>query len=270
MRRHLATVVLLAAALAALPAPAQAAEPAVGQCFDYAAAALAKPSIDANPVSCEGPHRAETFFVGTLPGNFPDPQTASVRQRLDAQANACTADQMNAYLGLASSLPTRFRPVAVYPSSSEYANGARWIRCDVVFDEGLGIGVMPKPAPAWVAENAGNPTAFAACTPSTGYNKVPSPTRTQITACTEPTKQWIRVSTPTIAKIWQKYPGANALNAISSRKCKPVKDVYHGGLKDSWARGWWFIYPMAKGWNDGMRTTSCWVPLKQYLATPAA
>lgn len=266
--RIAALVTVTGLGLALLPSAAQAAQPAVGQCYDYPASALKSPSNDAAPVACEGPHRAETFFVGALAPAFPDPARASIRQRLDATANNCTLDRMNAYLGLSLPIPSRFRPVAVFPSSAEHAAGARWIRCDVVFDAGLGIGGMTQPAPGWVAANAANPTAFAACTNGVGYSRVPSATKTQIGPCTNPTKQWILVARPTIAKIWQKYPGARALGSKSEKVCKPYKNTFNGGIKDAYARGWWFIYPMAKGWSAGTRTTSCWVPLKQYLATP--
>ena len=97
---------------------------------------------------------------------------------------------------------------------------------------------------------------------------MPSATKTRITACTRPTKEWILVATPTIAKVWQPYPGARTLGRKSATACRPYASTYNGGIKDPYARGWWYIYPIAKGWATGTRTTSCWVPLGQYLATP--
>lgn len=254
VRNGLAAVVTATALLTGTPA--HAAEPAIGTCFDGAAA-----------VPCTGPHRTETFFVATLPDTFPDPATATVRQRLDVTANTCTNDRMLAYLGLSMPIPSRFRPIAVFPTPAEYASGERWVRCDVGYDAGRETGVLTQPAPAWVAANAGNPTAFAACTPSTGYSQTPSATKTNITECTNPARQWVLVAKPTIAKIWQKYPGAKSLERKSAAACKPVKNTFHGGLKDPYARGWWYIYPLAKSWEQGVRTTTCWVPLKQYLDT---
>jgi hypothetical protein len=276
MRRAIRVLAVSFAALAAtavassvLVVPAQAAEPTAGQCYDYPTSALAKVSNTAAPVACEGPHRAETFFTGALSANFPDPAKATARQLADARVNNCSRDRMNSYLTLTTALPSRFRPVAIFPSTEQYAAGERWIRCDVVFSTGLGIGVMTKPAPVWVAENAANAATFNFCSPGVGYSNMPSPTKTQAQPCTNPSKQWILVANPAVAKIWQKYPGARTLNARASAKCKVYKNTYNGGIKDSFARGWSYIYPMAKGWSAGVRTASCWVPLKQYNNTKA-
>ena len=259
----------LIAATSLLGAPAaSAATPAVGQCWDYGAKALKALAVPGDPVPCEGPHRAETFAIGTLPADFPRLEDATMRQVVAVRTAACTEAGMRAYLGLPEGLPTRFRAVAVFPSNAELGAGERWLRCDVVYDTGLDFGVMPKAAPVWVAENAANPTAFAFCTPSSGYFKMPSPTKTLAQECTDPAKQWILVARPTMGKPAQNFPGSNALDRRASRACAKYKDVYNGGQKDRYQRGWAYTFPLAKGWSEGLRTGTCWVPLKQYLATP--
>lgn len=270
MLRRIATLALsLTVSALALPlvaAPAQAA-PTTGQCWDYQAKALAKLAVAGDPVACEGPHRAETFAVTTLPAGFPALADATTRQVVAVREGACTEAAMRAYLGLGEGLPTRFRPVAVFPSEAQRAAGEQWVRCDVVFDTGLALGVIPKSAPAWVAENAANPIAFGYCTPGVGYSKMPSPTKTLAQQCSAPTKQWLLVARPSLGKAAAKYPGARALDRRASQACSRYKNTFNGGLKDPYARGWAYIYPMPKGWNDGMRTASCWVPLKQYQDT---
>ena len=259
----------LVTATTALATPAQAAAtPSVGQCWDYQARALAKLAVPGDPVACEGPHRAETFAIGALPADFPRLEEATVRQVVALRTAACTEPALRAYLGLPTGLPTRFRAVAVFPSNDQLAAGERWLRCDAVYDTGLGLGVMPKAAPGWVAENAANPTAFSFCTPGTGYFRMPSPTRTLAQECTDPAKQWILVARPTMGKPAQRFPGSTALDRRASRACSKYKDVFNGGQKDRYQRGWAYTFPLAKGWNEGLRTGTCWVPLKQYLATP--
>ena len=258
---------IAATALVGLPAPAAAA-PTLGQCWDYPAKALAKLAVPGDPVPCDGPHRAETFAVGTLPAGFPRLEDATMRQVVAVRSAACTEPGLRAYLGLPEGLPTRFRAVAVFPSNDQLAAGERWLRCDAVYDAGRDLGAMPKPAPAWVAENLANPTAFAFCTPGTGYFKMPSPTRTLAQECTDPAKQWILVARPTMGKPAQNYPGARTLDRRGNRACAKYKDVYNGGQKDRYQRGWAYTFPLAKGWSEGLRTGTCWVPLKQYLATP--
>ena len=261
--------VSLVVATMAVAVPAQAAPaPGIGQCWDYRAKALARLAVPGDPVPCEGPHRAETFAIGTLPAGFPRLTDATMRQVVAVRSAACTEPALRAYLGLPAGLPTRFRAVAVFPSDDQLAAGERWLRCDAVYDSGLDLGVMPKPAHGWVAENAGNPTAFAFCTPSTGYFKMPSPTKTLAQECSDPAKQWILVARPTMGRPAQNYPGARALDRRGSRACAKYKDVYNGAQKDRYQRGWSYTYPLAKGWSEGLRTGTCWVPLKQYLATP--
>ena len=250
------------------PSPAWAAAPTSGQCWTYDAKALSRLAVPGDPVSCEGPHRAETFAVGTLPAGFPKLADAMVRQVVAIRQSTCTPAALAAYLGSTGPLPSRFRAVAVFPSDAQVTAGERWVRCDLVYDTGRDFGAMPKPAPAWVAENAANPIAFAFCTPGVGFSKMPSPTNTVAQECTAPTKQWILVSRPTVGKPAQAYPGANALDRRTSKHCARFRNVYNGGFKDPYARGWSYIYPMPKGWNDGVREATCWVPLKQYLDTP--
>lgn len=251
----------------ALAPAASAAEPVVGACYDYPAAAAKKPQNPAGPVPCEGPHTAEAYFLTQLPTAFPEPSTASPRQVVDAVANACTLERAYAYLGLTPDLPTRFQSYGVFPTTGQWSAGDHWLRCDVTIRSGTGLGKWTGSGPAWVASQ--NPTSFRYCTPSTGYAQVPSPNKTQVVPCTNPPKQWIMVSTPSLGKIWSKYPGNKALNAKATRACKSMKDVYAGGLPNL-ARGWYYIIPTSKGWADGRRTASCFVPLKQFLgSTPA-
>jgi len=272
--RRIARIVAAAACCASISAslttafglpPASAAEPTSGQCHVNAPLGPKKGSNLQSTASCEGPHLSETFFVGSLPASFPDPAKASAKQIAAVRASNCTVQRMNAYMGLNSPVPSRFRPVALFPNSVEYAAGDRWIRCDLVYSSGLSLGEMPKPAAQWVGDNVADLSVFNYCTPGVGYSKMPSPTKTSAQQCTNPSKQWVLVSRPTVGSIGQKYPGSRSLNSKAAAKCKGFKNTYSGGIKDPYSRGWSYIYPMAKGWTEGVRTVTCWVPLKQYV-----
>lgn len=268
--RRMSTIVATAlccavAATAVGIAPASAAQPTVGDCHNNAPLGPKKGSNLQSVALCEGPHLSETFYVGSLPASFPDPTKATAKQIAAARASNCTVARMNTYMGLNSPIPTRFRPVALFPDTLQYGAGERWIRCDLVYSTGLSIGEMPKPAAQWVGENAGDLSVFNYCTPGVGYSKMPSPTKTSAQSCDSPTKQWVLVARPTVGTIAQKYPGSRSLNSKAASKCKVFKNTYSGGIKDPYSRGWSYIYPMAKGWTEGVRTVSCWVPLKQYI-----
>ncbi len=244
--------------------PANAAEPTTGDCHVNAPLGPQGSNLQSTTI-CEDPHLSETFLVGSLPSGFPDPAKASAKEIAAVRSSNCTEERMNAYMGLNTSIPSRFRPVALFPNSVEYAAGERWIRCDLVYSSGLSLGEIPKPAAAWVADNAADLSVFNYCTPGVGYSKMPSPTKTLAQDCTSPAKQWVLVARPTVGTIGQKYPGSRSLDNKAATKCKAFKNTYSGGISDPYERGWSYIYPMAKGWAEGVRTVSCWVPLKQYV-----
>lgn len=245
--------------------PANAAEPKSGDCHVNAPLGPKGGSNLQSTALCEAPHLSETFLVGTLPSRFPDPANASAKEIAAVKASNCTVERMTAYLGLNTPIPSRFRPVALFPNSIEYAAGERWIRCDLVYSSGLSLGEIPKPAAAWVADNVADLSVFNYCTPGVGYSKMPSPTKTLAEDCTSPTKQWVLVARPVVGTIGRKYPGSRSLDSKAASKCKAFKNTYSGGIKDPYGREWSYIYPMAKGWAEGVRTVSCWVPLKQYI-----
>ena len=249
------------------PAVAATADPAVGECRDLTRAQVDAGRTDAPPVDCSGPHRTETFAVGTVPASFPGPATASVRQRIDAVEQACTRERMDAYLGLQADFPNRFEAIGAFPSPAQWDAGARWVRCDLVLREALGFGRWRGPAPALVA--ASDPAVFRFCTPSERYYGIPDARRLRAVACGKPASQWILVATPELGAVWSRYPGAKVIARKARAACEPLKHAYPGTIAKASERGWFYVVPTATGWARGDRDAKCFVPLRQYLESPA-
>ncbi|WP_240619378.1 septum formation family protein [Blastococcus sp. TF02-8] len=126
------------------PAPETlAAAPAAGTCWEDTTPGSGLPLDETVPVACGQPHHAETvvanedvFAAGmaypTLRDLGSDPAN---RQTLH---DICSPPLVVGYLGL--DVQTELPPYALYvttaarlPNKEEWAAGARWIRCDIVY-----------------------------------------------------------------------------------------------------------------------------------------
>ena len=106
--------------------------PDVGACRMLEPDDVAQPSNDTDPVSCDQAHTAQTYAVGSLPGQFHD----ATYDDADVAAyvyRTCT-DRFIEFTGADESLAMRtilswawFRP-----GKSAWDAGARWYRCDVI------------------------------------------------------------------------------------------------------------------------------------------
>ena len=90
------TIGLLAPAVMALgfAAPAQAATPAIGECYNYPIAVRDEVSSSAGAVSCTSAHTAETYWTGSLKPTFGPPSKATPGARL-AATTACNTETLN-------------------------------------------------------------------------------------------------------------------------------------------------------------------------------
>ena len=257
---------LLGGLLLAPPASASDA-PAVGTCFNYSAKEAKEITTTAGPVDCAGPHTAEVFAVGSAPTSMPDPRSAKPAQIIAATKSSCTEAGLKAYLGLTDDFPTRFQFKAHFPSAEQWAAGQRWVRCDLTLRDQLALGTWAGTAAS--AVQAQGSAAFRFCTPSVGLLEAPDATKTRAQNCTDPKKQWILVATQSLGLSGAKFPGLTRLQKKATAICKRYRNVYHGGLKDDFTRGWYYFIPTSVGWKAGDREVKCWVPLVQFQNTPA-
>lgn len=259
LRTGLSTAVLSAVALTALAgavAPVAEAAATVGACYAYKAAVLKEVSSDAPMVDCTALHTAETYYVGTLPNSFGLPSDASPASIL-AAGKPCTVAAMNAYLGMPDRvLPSRFRPVVLFPTDQQWAAGERWMRCDVVLQGGLSLKAFTGTAAEFVAKAP--QTQFDFCTPAE-----PNARATSAYPCLNPKKNWIKVLDQDLGGPGSKFPGTSTVERKTRNLCEKQGKKWNGKEKYP---GWWAIWPTSVGWNQGKRSAQCFVPYKQYLA----
>ena len=256
-------LVLASPGVAAVAPAAQAAAPAPGTCWAYSVK-QAEQRASGSAVECTASHTAETFFVGTLRENFPDPAKVSTREIGREFARNCTIQRMNAYLGVSQGLPLRTRIFMFLPNAAQWQAGERWVRCDVAMRSGLELEKLRGPLPDLIASSPAN--AFQYCTPSVGFIEWPDPVRTRAQRCNAPKKQWILVGTPKLGEPAAKFPGQRAAERRARDRCAQFRDTYPGGKRKT-DRNWFYIYPTTVGWDRGERNASCWVPLQQYADT---
>ena len=253
---------LALASLGAAPsvhATAPAAPATQDACYGYQASGTKAQAPNAPQVPCEGPHTAQTFFVGSLPEGFGIPDKASAKSRLRA-TRACTPEAMNAYLGLTNTaIPSRFQVVTVFPSQAQWNAGERWVRCDVALRGGRNYTSFSGTAQQLVASTPREQFNF--CTPS-----VPGSRTKSAFPCTKPKKNWIMVAERDLGKVGSNFPGSRSVERKAKRICQKVGNTYT--VRKSFYP-WWAIWPTRVGWQDGDRTAQCFVPYEEYLKTTA-
>jgi hypothetical protein len=139
-----------------------AADPVVGTCRTIAEGQDDDPRDPPDPVACWEEHDAETAAVDDsgLGGSDPYPTARDVADEDGAAATAldgvCTRGVLTAYLG-GDDLDEPYASVAPYlPSEEQWAAGARWVRCDVLYGYS-----SPETAPGILAGALKGPDAAA-------------------------------------------------------------------------------------------------------------
>lgn len=252
------TVVVSMLSGAPLAQATQGQAPAIQDaCYDYRSSGTTAQAANAPQVPCEGPHTAQTFFVGSLPEGFGVPDKADAKARLRA-TRACTPEAMNAYLGLANTaIPSRFQIVTVFPTPAQWNAGERWVRCDVALRGGRNYTRFSGTAQQLVASTPREQFNF--CTPS-----VPGSRTKSAFPCTKPKRNWIMVAERDLGNVGSNFPGSRSVERKAKRICQKVGNTYT--VRKSFYP-WWAIWPTRVGWRDGDRTAQCFVPYEEYLKT---
>lgn len=226
-------------------------------CYDYRASGTKAQAATAPAVPCEGPHTAQTFYVGSLPEGFGVPDRANAKARLRA-ARACTPEAMHTYVGLTNTaIPSRFQIVTVFPTKAQWEAGERWMRCDVVLRGGTQYTRFSGSAQQLVAST---PRAqFDFCTPS-----VPGSRTKSAYPCTKPKRNWIMVAERDLGNVASNFPGSRIVERKAKRICEKIASRYT--VRKTFYP-WWAIWPTRFGWQDGDRTAQCFVPYGEYLQT---
>jgi hypothetical protein len=222
--------------------------PDLGACRLLAPDDVAQPSNDSATVSCDQPHTAETYAVGSLPAQFADAAYADSSVAAYAY-RACSTRYLD-FTGADESLAMRtilswawFRP-----AEDAWNAGARWYRCDVIGGgdqtrtyvdlpaETKGL-LLGRPKDEWMVCAQGATVS--------GSVKVP---------CTEK-HDWRAVTTIVLGTQSDTYPGDRVVQSRTRDFCS--KSV-----------GAWLDYPVdydfgyswfhEAEWVAGNRRSVCW------------
>ena len=230
------------------PPPGAMSAPDLDACRMLSPDDVSHPSNSTDPVSCDQPHTAQTYAVGSLPATFAHASYDDVGVR--AYAYQTCSRRFITFTGADESLAMRsilswawFRP-----SRAAWDAGARWYRCDVIGGgdqtrayvdlpartKGLLLG---RPKDEWMVCAQGATVS--------GSVKVP---------CTEK-HDWRAVTTIVLGSSGDTYPGDRAVQARTRDFCS--KSV-----------GAWLDYPVdydfgyswfhVAEWNAGNRRSVCW------------
>ncbi|CAB4675996.1 unannotated protein [freshwater metagenome] len=252
----LMSIGLLASAVMALgfAAPAQAATPAIGECYNYPITVRDEVSSAAGAVSCTSAHTAETYWTGSLKPTFGPPSKATPGARL-AATTACNTQTLNAYVAMPGrTLPSRWLSFAIFPTDAQWSAGERWVRCDAVFKTGLKLTNLTSKAADFVVATGIDYSNF--CTPSQ-----PNGRNTESYPCADPKKNWIMVAARDLGGPGTKFPGTSNVEKRTRAICSKIAKRYNGASKFP---SWWAIWPTDRGWKEGRREAQCLVPLAQY------
>ena len=232
----------------AQPSAADKAAPDLGACRLLSPADVARPSNATAQISCEQPHTAQTYAVGSLPKQFAD--TSYDDDKLAAFGYQTCASGFIRFTGADESLAMRsilswawFRP-----SKAAWDAGARWYRCDVIGggDQARSYVDLPSDAKGLLL---GRPKdEWMVCAQGatvSGSVKVP---------CTEK-HDWRAVTTIVLGTRGDDYPGDRIVQLRTRDFCS--KSV-----------GAWLDYPVdydfgyswfhQAQWDVGNRRSVCW------------
>ncbi len=221
--------------------------PETGACRQIEAEAIAEASDDAEPVACNEPHTAETYFVG----EFTDADDLAWDDAsLGAQVYRQCSRRYMRFVRANQSLALRSVVDWAWwrPNEEQWDEGARWYRCDVVGgrDQSTELADLPRtakelllgiPKPRWMLCAAGEVVADAP--------KVP---------CSQQ-HTWRAVSVVVVGKPKDKWPGSRLIEVKSRDFCS------------DWV-GTWLSYPLdyeygytwfgRAEWEAGNRMSVCW------------
>lgn len=148
-----AALLTVASTLLAAAAPVAAADPllgapAVGECRDYGPDQFLSPHEESTPVDCGSDHTGLVVAVAVVPDEYA--LSATPDAELGAYASKTCRSAWRRTIGAShvQSHQIVYRGAWYVPTEAQLAQGARWLRCDVVALGGKDrLGTLPRATP---------------------------------------------------------------------------------------------------------------------------
>jgi hypothetical protein len=204
-------------------------KPTVGECHLYKYAEVNHASEKSKAIPCDQKHTAQVIAVVKVPRRIPFVDALAV---FDATGPKC-------YHAMAKTLRGNlaFRSLSAYnfaffvPTKAEQAQGARWVRCDLILEGGRKL--MPLRTPFLSARPL--PDDVARCLLKAGPALLP-------TVCAR--RHDYRAAG--IVKLKGTYKSPREFLSIAAKRCPKVA-----------GKGWVVTYPNAVAWRAGDREITC-------------
>ena len=249
-----------AAALLFIPVPSTP-TPTAGDCwessFDKAAGSAA---WTGDAVACSAGHQLYTYAIANVPSSATTWRTSSggMERSIESAASDACAAKLTAFL---PELPVGgiLTDFFFVPSETQWANGARWVRCDLAQ---LTFGsLLSKPdfvalpsIAALTVQVRDDPSEFADCVLTTDPSGATGPyddPQARYADCRGSDYQWSFQSNFTVpGAVGDPYPSDAVIAQLEQESC--------GDLAAASKVGWIAYVPSPDDWTGGFRGGSCW------------
>lgn len=234
-------------------APPTPPAPEAGACRILTPDDVAQPANDSPTVECGSGNTAQTFAVGDLPARFADVEYDD--PRLSRFAFKTCSTGFAAFLGADQSLALRTSLSWAWfrPTTDEWADGARWYRCDVLGGGEQSVAYAELPADLEGVLLGAPDDRFLACAVGEtidGSVKVP---------CSQE-HDWRAVTTIVLGKPGDEFPGDRVVEVRSRDYCS---DSVGAWLNYPAEYDFGFTWFREADWEGGNRRSVCWARTSQ-------
>ena len=230
----------------AVPAPPR------GGCYDLTYAEAVAPTVEAEPVSCDGRYTATTFAVGALDTEVGGHLLAVDSDRVRQQVAETCPRLFDRFVGGTTTdrRLSMLRAVWFTPTLAESDAGADWYRCDLI-----AIAAPERLAPLTgglrgILDRPAGRARWGMC----GTAAPDDPSFRRVLCSTPHTWRAIEV----VDLPGRSYPGEAAARARGQGACEDAgREVAEDPLDFQWGYEW----PTRAQWEAGQTFGRCWAPV---------
>lgn len=231
----------------------------VGDCWqedDYATATDWRSWEGTDAVDCAEPHNTVTYGAGDLPEDFPYPAEGEEMDDEAWDTAWAVCGDVEEALDLRMPLPPlhRLKTFMYLPTADQWADGARFVRCDVGLREwnrpasDRTLAPLEHTLTTLGARIDGYPEGFEMC-----YLEVEGSDESLLVSCAgDYSWRWVEDFEPE-DHVGGPYPGEAVFEALVQDRCERQT------LGGAPAYNCWASYPTAEEWAEGETTIRMWM-----------
>lgn len=237
------------------PAPTTDPAPVDGACYDLTPAQLDDAHTSVAPTPCRDRHSTQTYLVTTLDRSTIGDPLSIDSAAIVAAAEATCSKALRTHLGSTRDRLALSRFVSAWfvPQESQFALGARWLRCDVASRAtDSTLSVLPRRSGDLLSSDAAL-DRWGTCARTRG-DALQSGKGQRV--CSK-RHNWRAVRLRRLGSRSAPWPGEAAVRKGVLKRCEKAGRVFTANTTGSIDVGW---LPPTKGqWQSGRRFGLCWV-----------